>query len=169
MEAQSPGAGRGSAFVVRLPRIDAPLPRTAHVAPRSPSADRAYDILIVEDNSDARQALRALLELAGCTVHEARDGSVGIEQALRLRLDFILLDIGLPHLDGYEVARRLKALKPAVRLVALTGYGRDEDRARATEAGFDAYLVKPVDIERLLAVMHELFGKRQEPAVHEAL
>jgi len=71
----------------------------------------------------------------------------------------------LPRLDGYEVARRLKAEKPAIRLVALTGYGRDEDRTRAAEAGFDAYLVKPVDIERLLAVMHELFDEQQESAV----
>ena len=167
VEAHSPGTGRGSAFVVRLPRIDAPLPLTAEVATVSPSADRAYKILIVEDNSDARQALRALLELAGCTVHEAEDGSAGIESALRLQLDFILLDIGLPHLDGYEVARRLKAAKSAIRLVALTGYGRDEDRTRAAEAGFDAYLVKPVDIERLLAVMHELFSKQQGSGVRE--
>jgi len=165
VDAYSRGTGRGSAFVVRLPRIDAPLPLTADVATGSRSADRAYKILIVEDNSDARQALRVLLELAGCTVHEAEDGSAGIEAALRLQLDLILLDIGLPRLDGYEVARRLKAAKPAIRLVALTGYGREEDRMRAAEAGFDAYLVKPVDIERLLTVMHELFNEQQESAV----
>ena len=70
----------------------------------------------------------------------------------------MLLDIGLPRLDGYEVARRLKAAKPAVRLIALTGYGREEDKRRAIEAGFDAHLVKPVDVKRLLAVMHELYN-----------
>jgi CheY-like chemotaxis protein len=160
VEAQSAGAGRGSAFVVRLPRIDAPLPLADGAAGGSPpSADRAYKILIVEDNSDARQALRALLELTGCGVYEAENGSAGIELALRLQLDFILLDIGLPHLDGYEVARRLKAAKPEIGLIALTGYGREEDRTRAVEAGFDAYLVKPVDTEKLFAVMHELFRK----------
>jgi signal transduction histidine kinase/ActR/RegA family two-component response regulator len=159
VEAQSPGTGLGSTFVVRLPRIDAPLPLTDDVATGSPSADRAYKILIVEDNSDARQALRALLELTGCGVYEAENGSAGIELALRLQLDFILLDIGLPHLDGYEVARRLKAAKPEIGLIALTGYGREEDRTRAVEAGFDAYLVKPVDTEQLFAVMHELFRK----------
>ncbi len=165
VEAHSAGTGRGSAFVVRLPRINAPPTLSADVASGIASADHAYKVLIVEDNSDARQALRALLELAGCTVHEACDGSAGIESALRLQLDFILLDIGLPHLDGYEVARRLKALKPAIRLVALTGYGREEDKACAAEAGFDAYLVKPVDVERLLAVMHELFSQQQQSAV----
>jgi signal transduction histidine kinase/ActR/RegA family two-component response regulator len=167
VEAESSGEDRGSAFVVRLPRIDAPLSRPAGVAGGSPVADRAYKILIVEDNSDARQALRALLELAGCTVHEAEDGPTGIESALRLQLDFVLLDIGLPHLDGYEVARRLKAAKPAICLVALTGYGRQEDRTRAADAGFDAHLVKPVDLERLLTAIDELFDQRNESSLRE--
>jgi signal transduction histidine kinase/ActR/RegA family two-component response regulator len=165
VDAYSPGIGRGSAFVVRLPLIDAPVPLSTDVASHSRSADRAYKILIVEDNSDTRQALRVLLELSGCTVHEAEDGSAGIELALRLQLDFILLDIGLPRLDGYEVARLLKAAKPALRLIALTGYGREEDRIRAAEAGFDAHLLKPADMERLLAVMHELFNEQQDSAL----
>lgn len=167
VEAFSAGTGRGSAFVVRLPRIDAPLFVNDDGATGSRSGDCAYKILIVEDNSDARQALRALLELAGCSVDEAADGLAGIEVALRLQPDFVFLDIGLPHIDGYEVARQLRAAKPAIRLVALTGYGREEDKLRATEAGFDAYLVKPVDIERLLALMHELFSERTEPGVSE--
>lgn len=169
VEAHSPGTGRGSAFVVRLPRIDAPMPLAADVPTRgAPSADHAYNILIVEDHSDARQALRALLELAGCAVQEAEDGSAGIEVALRHQPDFVLLDIGLPNLDGYNVARRIKTAKPAIRLVALTGYGREEDKKRATEAGFDAYLVKPVDIERLLAVMHKLFSGQQISSIRKA-
>jgi signal transduction histidine kinase/ActR/RegA family two-component response regulator len=156
VDAYSAGTGRGSAFVVRLPRTDAPVLAPANTERRRRSAGSAYRILIVEDNADARQALRVLLELAGCTVHEAADGSTGIESALRLQPDFVLLDIGLPRLDGYEVARRLKVAKPEVRLIALTGYGRDSDKARAAEAGFDAHLLKPVDMERLLEVMHEL-------------
>lgn len=162
VDAYSSGRGRGSAFVVQLPRIDAPVPLIADVPTRCRSADRAYRILIVEDNSDTRQALCVLLESSGCIVHEAEDGSAGIESALRLQLDFILLDIGLPRLDGYEVARRLKAEKPAIRLIALTGYGREEDKMRAAEAGFDAYLLKPVGMERLLGVMHELFNEQQD-------
>ncbi|HWM26956.1 MAG TPA: response regulator, partial [Woeseiaceae bacterium] len=123
---------------------------------RSPPATCAYEILIVEDNPDIRQALRVLLEMSGCIVHEAEDGPAGVASALRHHLDFVLLDIGLPRLDGYEIARRLKAAKPSLRLIALTGYGREEDKRRATEAGFDAHLLKPVDVRRLLAVMHEL-------------
>ncbi|MEX2125716.1 MAG: MASE1 domain-containing protein [Woeseia sp.] len=162
VDAYSPGTGLGSAFVVRLPRIDASVPLTGYVAPGCGSVDRAYKILIVEDNSDTRQALRAFLELSGCTVHEAEDGSGGLESALRLQLDFVLLDIGLPRLDGYQVARRLKAAKPATPLIALTGYGREEDKTRAAEAGFDAHLVKPVNMGRLLGVMHELFNEQQD-------
>ena len=119
-----------------------------------------YDVLIVEDNSDTRQALRALLERSGCTVHEAEDGSSGMELALRLTPDFVLLDIGLPCLDGYEVASRLKAAMPAIRLIALTGYGLEGDRLRAADAGFDAHLLKPVDMEHLLGIMHELFDEQ---------
>lgn len=71
----------------------------------------------------------------------------------------------MPHLDGYEVARQLKAAKPGVRIIALTGYGREEDKRRAAEAGFDAHLLKPVDIERLLEVLHELFDEQQDSAL----
>lgn len=159
VDAYSAGTGRGSAFIVRLPRIDAPVLVAPDVAPPQP-AEGGYEILIVEDNADIRQALRVLLELFGCIVHEAENGSSGIESALRLQLDFVLLDIGLPGVDGYEVARRLKAAKPSVCLIALTGYGREEDRARAAEAGFDAHLLKPVDVERLLEVMTELRNER---------
>ncbi|MGH8167533.1 MAG: response regulator, partial [Woeseiaceae bacterium] len=162
VDAYSAGTGLGSAFVVRLPRIDASVSLTDYVAPRCGSVHRAYKILIVEDNSDTRQALRAFLELSGCTVYEAEDGSGGLESALRLQLDFVLLDIGLPRLDGYQVARRLKAAKPAIPLIALTGYGRDEDKTRAAEAGFDAHLVKPVNMKRLLGVMHELFNGQED-------
>ncbi|HEX5788578.1 MAG TPA: MASE1 domain-containing protein [Woeseiaceae bacterium] len=164
VDAYSPGEGQGSAFVVRLPRIDAPLlpaPAPADDVAAGISAKRFFRILIVEDNSDARQALGALLELAGCSVREAEDGAAGIELALRLEFDIVLLDIGLPHLDGYEVARRIKAAKPAIGVIALSGYGREEDKARAADAGFDAYLVKPVDVELLLARMQELCGVRQ--------
>jgi signal transduction histidine kinase/ActR/RegA family two-component response regulator len=158
IDAYSAGTGQGSTFIVRLPRTDAPVLAPADPANLRRSADCTYKILIIEDNQDARQALRALLELSGCTVHEAEDGSAGIDAALRLDLDCVLLDIGLPRLDGYEVARRLKAAKPAVRLIALTGYGREGDKLRAAEAGFDAHLLKPVDTQRLHAVMDELCG-----------
>ena len=111
-------------------------------------------ILLVEDNADARDALRALLELDGYEVHAAADGTEGLDLA-RTKLPHVaLVDIGLPGFDGYEVARRMKLLPAQPRLVALTGYSEPEDRQRTKEAGFDAHLVKPVDpddLGRLLA------------------
>ncbi len=112
-------------------------------------------ILVIEDNDDARDALRTFLELDGYTVEVAEDGSQGLEIAHTKHPDVALIDIGLPGLDGYEVARRMRPPggdRP--RLIALTGYSQPEDRRRASEAGFDAHLVKPVDpaeLSRLLA------------------
>lgn len=103
-------------------------------------------ILIVEDNADAREALRMLLELDGYVVEAAAEGAEAIEVALTKDPDIALVDIGLPGIDGYEVARRVRARDPRrPLLIALTGYGQPEDRKRATEAGFDSLLVKPVD------------------------
>jgi CheY-like chemotaxis protein len=112
-------------------------------------------IVIVEDSLDSREMLRYLLEHAGLEVHEAADGPSGLETILAILPDLALVDVGLPGLDGYEVARRVRADEAgrAVRLVALTGYGRPEDQRRSEEAGFDAYLVKPVDPVRLATVI----------------
>lgn len=154
--ARSAGPGRGSEFVVRLPAVGAPAPmeEAAH-APEAPGG-RGARVLVVDDNRDAAESLGALVEALG---HEARvvhDGASALDVAARWRPDLVLLDIGLPRLDGYEVARRLRAaLGPGVVLAAVTGYGRDEDRRRSRAAGFDHHLVKPVDVhvlERLLAV-----------------
>ena len=103
-------------------------------------------ILIVEDNPDARDALRVLLELEGHAVEAAGEGQEALELARAKDPDIALVDIGLPGIDGYEIARRVRA-RDARRpiLIALTGYGQPEDRRRATEAGFDDMLVKPVD------------------------
>jgi CheY-like chemotaxis protein len=114
-------------------------------------------ILIVEDNADARDALRVLLELEGHTVEAAGEGHQAIEIARAKDPDVALVDIGLPGIDGYEVARRVRGQggrRPV--LIALTGYGQPEDRRRATEAGFDQMLVKPVDpvaLAELLATL----------------
>jgi CheY-like chemotaxis protein len=105
-----------------------------------------HSILIVEDNDDAREALRMLLELDGHTVEAAAEGAQALEVVRAKDPDVALVDIGLPGIDGYEVARRVRAghgSRPL--LIALTGYGQPEDRRRATEAGFDSLLVKPVD------------------------
>jgi signal transduction histidine kinase len=147
VEASSPGLGRGSTFTVRLPVL--PAPPESDDAARPATTAPARRVLVVEDNDDAREMLRNLLHLFGHEVHEACDGASGIEEARRVRPDAALIDIGLPGIDGYEVARRIRADVPGARLVALTGYGQPEDRDRALAAGFDVHLVKPVDPEQL--------------------
>ncbi|HXU88145.1 MAG TPA: ATP-binding protein, partial [Methylomirabilota bacterium] len=152
--AVSPGTGRGTTFIVRLPRIAAP---TDALAPPSTDGDQrgGLQVLVVEDNDDAREMMRHLLLLAGHTVREASDGSMGLAMALDAPPDVAIIDVGLPELDGFEVARRLRAdpRGRGVILIALTGYGQHETRARALEAGFDAFLVKPLaadELERIL-------------------
>jgi CheY-like chemotaxis protein len=111
-------------------------------------------ILIIEDHEDAREALQALLELEGHRVAAAETGPRGVELAQQTSVDVALVDIGLPEVDGYEVARRLRALGPKCPyLVALTGYGEPEDVKRAHEAGFDTHLLKPVDPDALASVL----------------
>ena len=114
-------------------------------------------ILLVEDNADAREALRALLELDGYEVHAAADGTEGLELARTKAPTVALIDIGLPGFDGYEVARRMKQLTvSAPVMIALTGYSEPEDKQRAKDAGFGAHLVKPVDPEALARLLATL-------------
>ena len=113
--------------------------------PGQPATVRPRRILLIEDNADAREAMCALLELDGHDVQAAPDGPQGLELARTKRPEIVLIDIGLPGMDGFEVARRMRALGQPVVLVALTGYGQPEDRRRTQDAGFDAHLVKPVD------------------------
>ena len=158
-QATSDGPGRGSLVTVRLPAIEAPAVQPQPQAPAAPP--RSREILLVEDNDDARESLRTLLEHAGHRVRSAADGPSGLE-AMRSRLpDLALIDIGLPHMDGYELVRRVRSLidgRPMPYLVALTGYGLPEDRNRAFAAGFDAHLVKPVDPGKL----QELLGRLRD-------
>jgi CheY-like chemotaxis protein len=155
VQGSSAGPGLGSEFTVRLPAISVPVAVKQLTA--SERAMAARDILIVEDNADARETLCKLLEFAGHRVRTAADGAAGVEAALAALPEVAFVDIGLPKLDGYEVARRIRAAADGGRrplLVALTGYGLEEDRQRALAAGFDAHLVKPVSedaLEKLLA------------------
>jgi CheY-like chemotaxis protein len=153
IEGHSGGANRGSAFTLRFRREHAPrggIPLDEH---QPSTADRARRLLIVEDGSDERQTLRTLLEALGHEVHEATDGEAGVAAVLAVRPDVAFVDIGLPLLDGYEVARRVRAYAGAVRLVALTGYGHDEEVRQAREAGFDCHLLKPASVEQLRAAI----------------
>ncbi len=153
--AGSDGLRRGSTFTVELPRIDAPA-AAVEPPPANPSSARRLRVLIVEDNVDGRETLKAILTLCGHEVYEAADGLNGAEVAIAVRPDIALIDIGLPGIDGYEVARRVRASPHGrqVKLVACTGYGQQEDLQRAKLAGFDACLVKPLEpaaLERILA------------------
>ena len=154
IEVASEGPGRGSVFTISFPLRAAPRD-PADAAPVAGSVRVRRRVLIVEDHDDARDMLRHLLERAGHEVHEATDGPSGLDLALRLELDAAVIDIGLPALDGYEVARRVRAAgRTGMLLVAVTGYGQAGDRQRSHEAGFDAHLTKPVDplaLEALLA------------------
>jgi signal transduction histidine kinase len=155
VRAESPGPGKGSVFTVRLPRIAAPGPPPGRTAATGAPRSGRRRILVIEDNDDAREMLRTLLTLAGHEVHEAADGAAGLVMARTVAPDVALIDVGLPALDGYEVARRLRAAEEgkAMRLIAITGYGQADDRQRARQAGFDAHLTKPLSPDRLAAAM----------------
>jgi len=162
--ARSQGPGRGAEFEVRLPlAVNAAAPETpaeVEAEPQAPAVPAAVGLarraLIVEDNQDVGDSLAALIAMMGCEVQQARNGAAGIALAVTDPPDVVLLDIGLPGLDGYEVARRLRQQLPAsapTRLYALTGYTQPEDRRRATAAGFDGFLAKPVDMATLGVVL----------------
>jgi PAS domain S-box-containing protein len=162
VHAASPGAGRGATFTVRLPQVpaaatvaDAPVPE--------PVREGSGRVLIVDDNADAAQTLELLLGHAGYEVKTACDAHGAFAILETFRPQVALLDIGLPEMDGYELARRLRddARLAGVRLVALTGYGRDRDRERALASHFDEHLVKPVLPERLLEVVGALVSLRR--------
>jgi signal transduction histidine kinase/ActR/RegA family two-component response regulator len=165
--AASEGAGRGSLFTVRLPRLPTPA-MPASPGERPSTAAGACRVLLVEDSADAREMLRLLLELEGYEVYEAEDGPVGLERAISLEPDAAIIDIGLPGLDGHEVARRLRATEAGarMRLVAVSGYGQPHDQGRSREAGFNVHLVKPVDAATLArAIRGELAERvRETPA-----
>ena len=170
---ESKGAGTGSEFTVRLPGVVvvvAEEPQLAEgelifatgsargtAAISSPPSLNPLRILVVEDNDDIRETLKDLLVMCGHQVEVAEDGERGLELVLEHKPNVALIDIGLPGLDGYHVARALRDRQPGreTRLIALTGYGQPDDRRKALDAGFDAHLVKPVDLEHLSKVLAE--------------
>jgi PAS domain S-box-containing protein len=158
VEAQSEGVGKGSEFIVRLPRAEAPA-AAAPVAPQA-AAEAAHAqpaptvparILVVDDNQDAAGTLAELLQMLGSEVAVAHDGKSAIDRTMQFKPHVVLLDIGLPDINGYEVARSIRTLAdlPQPRLIALTGWGQEQDKRLAEQAGFDEHWTKPVDPDRL--------------------
>ena len=147
----SEGHGRGTTVTIRLPRIEAP----AHATPPPEAPTRPRRVLVVDDSADAADSLALLLELEGHQVATTYSASAALEAAERLQPDVAFIDIGLPQMDGYEVARRLRASDccRGTRLVALTGYGQPDDRDEARRAGFDHHLVKPADWRSIGAIL----------------
>ena len=159
VEARSAGVGRGSEFTVRLPAIDE-APQTAR-APHPQQAPRTARrrVLVVDDNRDAAEMLGEALRHEGHEVREAYDGLDALVAAAQFQPQLVFLDLGLPGMDGFEIARRLRAdpqFRESLKIVALTGYGQDQDRRRTAEVGIDRHLVKPVSLDAILEVLNTL-------------
>ncbi len=154
IEIHSDGEGRGSAFTVCLP-LTAHAPKAREATKSFPNAAR---ILVADDNTDAAESLAVVLESAGHTVRVSYDGASAVHSMGSFSPEVAILDIGMPRMDGYEAARRIRGLPqgPECVLVALSGWGQSDDKRRAREAGFDAHLTKPVDPEALLQVIARL-------------
>jgi CheY-like chemotaxis protein len=144
VEAASGGPNRGSTFTIRLPRAE--IQPSASRPARPAEVVTRRRVLVVEDNDDAREMLKTILQLYGHEVLEATDGAAGLRLAIETHPEVALIDLGLPIMDGLELARQIRRqpLQPG-RLIAVTGYGQPEDRRRSLEAGFDDHIVKPVD------------------------
>ena len=152
--AQSEGPDRGSLFEVRLPVTRQAAPVLTET-PTSVTAQRSRRVLVVEDSTDAREALRALLEMSGHEVRSVEDAPRALDLVRTWRPDVALVDLGLPGMSGYELGGQLRRAPfgEELLIVAITGYGQPDDRRRTTESGFDAHLVKPVSPEMLLEII----------------
>jgi PAS domain S-box-containing protein len=167
VEAHSDGRWTGAEFVVRLPAVGTP----GAAAPAPPSESVGHPgtrVLMVDDNADVAEGMLMLLEVLGYRVGAVSDGPSALEAALASPPDVMLVDIGMPGMDGYEVARQVRQHDGLrrVMLIALTGYGRDEDRQRALAAGFDYHLVKPMDVDEFQRLLAPRASAAAQPTVH---
>jgi CheY-like chemotaxis protein len=156
VQVHSAGPGCGSEFTVRLAAAPAAV-ESRQVDRAAPAAvdSSARRVLVVDDSRDAAESLAMLLEFEGHEIHKAHDGADAVTIAERVRPDIVLMDIGLPILNGYEACRRIRdhAWGAPIVMVAITGWGQEEDREQSRQAGFDLHLVKPVDHDELLRVV----------------
>ena len=163
VEARSPGHGHGSEFLVRLPILTGSPPAAVLNKPAEQASENRYCILVVDDNRDSAATLATLLKLSGHKTQTAFDGPDAITAAEELRPDVIVLDIGLPKMNGYDVCRaiRKETWGKKTVILALTGWGQEEDRRKSAEAGFDGHLVKPVELADLKKLLEKLPSSRQ--------
>jgi len=169
---ESPGPGRGSTFTVRLPLLAPREDRAAEGQRTEPLARKPrarLRMLVVDDNVDAAESLRDFFTLLGHDVQVAHDGAGALRLAVVQPPELAVLDIGLPGMDGYELARQLRTVAPEAFLVAATGYGQEADRRAAREAGFDRHLVKPLGVDDLEAIVHEQELRRAADRARESL
>jgi PAS domain S-box-containing protein len=161
IEVHSPGVGQGTEFVVRLPVVSEVLPLKPEAVRKEAESKKArsLQLLVVDDNQDTVQSLAMLLRGYGHEVESENSGPSALQASLAAEWDVIILDIGLPSVDGYEVARRIRAQSEKPVLIAMTGYGQPEDRRKSREAGFDYHLTKPVDPARLQELLAKI-GER---------
>jgi CheY-like chemotaxis protein len=167
VEASSEGPDRGAVFRVTLPEgRAASAGEPASLRDAAPSHGERRRILVVDDNVDSASSLATLLELSGHETHTVHDGLSAVDQALGFAPDVVLLDIGLPGIDGYEAARRIRAqaASRSMMLVAVTGWGQEEDRRRSREAGFDHHMVKPLRAAALEQLLATAPRRSAEPA-----
>jgi CheY-like chemotaxis protein len=164
VDVSSAGIGQGSEFIVRLPILIESAAATPRAVPAAPAvAAQALRILVVDDNRDAADMLALFLRLGGHEAHTVHDGVAAVEATTRLQPDLVLLDICLPGVNGYEAARRIRKQHKQSGgpvLVALSGWGQDQDRRRSEEAGFDAHLVKPVDESDLCTILANVRSRK---------
>jgi CheY-like chemotaxis protein len=167
VSAHSAGLGKGSEFTVRLPVLRASERATASPAAAPlDSTNNKRRILVVDDNQDAATSLSLMLKMLGNDTRTAHDGLQAVEAAAEFRPDVIFLDIGMPKLNGYDACRRIRKLpgSEATLIVALTGWGQDEDRRRSRDAGFNQHLVKPVDLAALASVLAAPALRESDPS-----
>ena len=177
VEAHSAGLGRGSEFRIQLPLLETPeaaargrqLPEEPS-APSSAAGGSGLSILVIEDNVDAALTLGEVLELWGYEARLVHSGEIALESAIAACPNVVLLDLGLPVMDGYEVARRLRAELGLGRilLVAMSGYGQEDDRRRTREAGFDYHLTKPIDLDELRRIIAAYVSSMDQQPGHDA-
>jgi PAS domain S-box-containing protein len=170
LEATSPGLGKGSIFAARLPLVDAPVAMpipVGAVGAREKRPSRRHRLLVVDDNTDACDLMKELLEMSGFEANSAYDGATALAAAQGANHDAIVLDIGLPDMNGYELCRRIRRqLGAAPVMIALTGWGQAHDKKAAEEAGFDAHITKPADPDMLCKTLLKLLKERDTATGH---